>query len=290
MQGLRFQWAVSNAATRLIMVNVGIFLLIQLPLSLLHLMNVSDLEQTVLDYLVLPGSPSGFIFRPWTLITHMFVHADLWHLAFNMLTLYFAAQLFQRAFDDTRFLNVYFVSGMAGALVFLLSVNVFPLFRNYPGEFHALGASAAILGVLIAISTHRPDDAVFLFGIFRIRLRWLALCIVLLDVLQMRQGNAGGHLAHLGGAAFGFFLALQIRKGRDLAAFWSKFTGLFRRRKSKLNVVHRRARSDEEYNLSRKERQQRMDAILDKITRSGYDSLTKEEKALLLEFSKDSSL
>jgi len=288
MNQLRFQWAVSNAGTRLIIASVAVFLIINVPLSLLHLLNLGDIEGTINSWLVLPGSLGTLIFKPWTLFTHMFMHTGLLHLIFNMLTLYFSCQLLNRYFDDRRLINVYFVGGFAGALTFLFSVNVFPLFTSMGSGFTAAGASAATLAVLIAISAYRPDDEVFLFGAIRMKLMWLATIIVLLDLLQIRSGNAAGHLAHLGGAAFGIIWAMQLRKGNDIAAFFGRVQDLFKPgKKSKMRVAHRRPLKDEEYNLSKKEQQMQIDEILDKISRSGYDSLSKEEKSRLFELTKD---
>ena len=114
MYQLRFQWAVSNAGTRLIIASVAVFLIINVPLSLLHLLSLGNIEGTINSWLLLPGSLGELIFKPWTLFTHMFMHTGLLHLIFNMLTLYFACQLFNRYFDDRRLINVYFVGGFAG--------------------------------------------------------------------------------------------------------------------------------------------------------------------------------
>lgn len=288
MQGFRFQWAVSDAATKLIILNVFIFLAINIPLSLLHLFNTGPVESFLNDWLWLPGDPVKFITRPWTILTHMFMHSGIFHLLFNMITLYFSAQLFTRYFDDRRLLGVYFSGGLAGALFFMLAVNVFPLFTSMRGDYQAAGASAAALSILIAIAAYRPDDEVFLFGIIRMRLRWLAAIFIILDILQIRAGNAGGHIAHLGGALFGIVWARNLARGRDLAAWWNSLQdAISGKRKARMKVVHARGKSDEEYALSRTEKQRRLDEILDKISRSGYDSLSKQEKALLLELSKE---
>jgi hypothetical protein len=185
---------------------------------------------------------------------------------------------------------VYFVSGFAGALMFLLSVNLFPLFSENAHSYSAVGSSAAVMGVLIAICTYRPHDEVMLFGAFRLKLQWMALIFVLLDLISIRSGNEGGHLAHLGGALFGFFWAMNMKKGTDIAAFFNKVQAIFQwksKRKSTIKVIHKRAKTDEDYNLDKRQKQKRIDDILDKISRSGYDSLSKEEKALLFELSKD---
>ena len=290
MSQLKLLWLNAGAGVRLIIINVAVFVLLFLPLSVLHLMNMDSTGDFIMQQMELSGNIMQVLFKPWTLITHLFVHSGLMHILFNMMTLYFTYQLFNQRFDDKRFLNVYFVSGFAGALMFLLSVNLFPLFSENAHSYTAVGASAAVMGVLIAICTYRPEDEVMLFGAFRLKLQWMALIFVLLDLISIRSGNEGGHLAHLGGALFGFFWAINIKKGIDIAAFFNKAQAIFSwkpKRKSTIKVVHKRAKKDEDYNLDKRQKQKRIDDILDKISRSGYDSLSKEEKALLFELSKD---
>lgn len=287
---LKLLWLKSGAGVRLIIINVAAFVLVFIPLSVLHLMNMDSVGDFIMQQMELSGNIMQVFFKPWTLITHLFIHSGLMHILFNMMTLYFTYQLFNQRFDDQRFLNVYFVSGFAGALMFLLSVNLFPLFSENAHSYTAVGASAAVMGVLIAICTYRPQDEVMLFGIIKMKLQWLALIFILLDLISIRSGNEGGHLAHLGGALFGFSWAINMKKGRDLAAFFNKAQAIFKwkpKRKSTIKVVHKRARTDENYNLDKRQKQKRIDDILDKISRSGYDSLSKDEKALLFELSKD---
>ena len=292
MSQLKLLWLNAGAGVRLIIINVAVFVLLSIPLSVLHLMNMPspDPDDFIMKQLGLSGVFIQLLSKPWTLITHLFVHSGLMHILFNMMTLYFTYQLFNQRFDDKRFLNVYFVSGFAGALMFLLSVNLFPLFSENAHSYSAVGASAAVMGVLIAICTYRPHDEVMLFGAFRLKLQWMALIFVLLDLISIRSGNEGGHLAHLGGALFGFFWAMNMKKGTDIAAFFNKVQAIFQwksKRKSTIKVIHKRAKTDEDYNLDKRQKQKRIDDILDKISRSGYDSLSKEEKALLFELSKD---
>jgi membrane associated rhomboid family serine protease len=286
MNQLRFQWTVSDAVTRLIIINVFVFLAIQIPLSLLHLFGGNEIEATINRYLLLPGNLLEFIIKPWTLITHMFMHAGLMHLLFNMLTLYFTGQLFSRYFNDKRLLSLYFSGGLAGAIVFLLAVNVFPLFTHTGASYSAAGASAAILSVLIGIAAFRPDDNVFLFGVIRIKLRWLALIIIVLDVIQIRSGNAAGHLAHLGGAVWGIIWGIRLKAGSDIASFLNPVWEIGKP-KTKLKVTYRAPAPRKPSELNMREKQAEIDKLLDKISRSGYDSLTKDEKQRLFELTKE---
>lgn len=293
MSEVRFIWRTSGAGVKLILVNLAAFLLLYIPDSLMRLMNGGRISEGILHYLKLPGAPLDLLVRPWTIFTHMFVHVGLAHVLFNMITLFFAYQLFSRYLDDRRFINTYFAAGLAGALMFLLSVNIFPVFEPFRSQISAAGSSAATLGVMAAVCFYRPGDRVMLFGLFSVQLRWIAITFILLDILQISQGNEAGHLAHLGGALYGFIWSVGLKRGNDFSKFFNPIQNLFsgkfrfREKRSQLKVKHRKPISDEVYNESKAERQRRIDEILDKISRSGYDSLSKEEKAILFEYSND---
>jgi membrane associated rhomboid family serine protease len=288
MNALRQLWSTSDSATRLIIVNAGIFIVLNVPLSLLHLMNMDAGSNLIKDWLYLNGSFFNLIIHPWTAVTHMFVHGGLMHLLFNMLSLFFIFQLFVRYFSSRQFINVYFAGGLAGALMFILSVNLFPLFGGIASLHYASGASAAVMATLVAVCTYRPGDHVFLFGVFRMQLRWIAVIFVLLDLINITRGNEGGHLAHLGGALFGFLWGTNLGKGRDLASFFQPVQDFFassgRVKKSPLKVAHKQSNLAQ---ASTKEKEEKVNEILDKISRSGYDSLSKTEKALLFDLSKE---
>jgi membrane associated rhomboid family serine protease len=290
MNSLRYQWNIADTATRLIMVNAAVYIIVNVPAAVLHLMGYTGFGSWINTYLTLPGAVGELIFKPWTLISHLFIHSGLFHLFFNMLTLYFTGQLFIRYFNRIQFLNLYFTAGLAGAVFFIVSVNLFPLFSLGAIHYTATGASAAILGVLIGVATYRPNDSVFLFGAFRLELRWLALILILLDVVQIPQGNAGGHLAHLGGAFWGFLWARNLSKGRDISSFLSPvWQWMEQRHRSPLKVKYRAATNPKQTEAanSPKNKQAEIDALLDKISRSGYDSLSQREKERLFELTKD---
>jgi len=289
MTEVRMIWKSSGPGIRLILINCLIYIFWLLLNAVFHLMNKADSLGTWVELFQLPGSLLVLLTQPWSILSHMFLHQSFWHLAFNMLTLYFSIQLFVRYFSEKYITAIYIYSGLAGALVFLLSVNVFPLFTENGTQYHALGASAAAMGVLMSVCFFRPGDEVMLFGIVRLKLGILALLFILADLAQIQgSGNAAGHLAHLGGALYGYLWSLYIKEGKNIAiipAFIRK-----KRQKSPLRKVqgHRISiqDADEQYNLSKKEKQERIDQILDKISRSGYDSLNKEEKRILFEASK----
>jgi membrane associated rhomboid family serine protease len=289
MNDIKSYWARSGVGIRLIIINVAIFALLYVPLSVLHLMKQDAVGDLIIEQLVLPGDLLQLFFKPWTLITHQFIHFGVLHILFNMLTLYFGYQLFTTYLDDRKYLNVYFISGFSGAIVFLISANVLPIFEGVTTS--AAGASAATLGAMIAVCAFRPDGNVYLFGVVNVQLRWLAIIFILLDLINLRSGNEGGHLAHLGGALFGLIWGIRLRAGQDIAAFlnpvWLLFSGARNpKRNSNMKVTHRQ-KMERSKDLSPSEKQKQVDIILDKISRSGYDSLSKEEKAILFELSKE---
>ncbi len=283
-------WNQSGSGVQLILLNALVFVAFLLLRSVLHLSNQLNVLDSIVNAVQLPGSLMQLLMQPWSIVTHMFVHLGFWHLLFNMLTLYFATQLFTRYFPERYISAIYLFAGLSGAFVFLVSVNTFPVFSRFAGQIQALGASAAAMGVLMAVCFFRPKDEVLLFGIIRLRLGIIALLFILADIAQIGTGsNEAGHLAHLGGALFGYIWSVNMKQGRNLAQLPRlKFA---RRNKTPLKA-HRNYRvtpmeADEQYNLSKHEKQKKVDEILDKISRSGYDSLNAEEKRILFEISKE---
>lgn len=217
--------------------------------------------------------------RPWTIVTHMFTHASVGHILFNMLALFFMGQFFLQMQSARRLTTLYLAAGLGGYLLFLL---FFAIFRNGPIAHSVVGASAAVMGIVVASAVLRPLQPIHLFGIIRMELRWLALIMVCVDLFSIKDGlNSGGHVGHLGGAITGFIYARMLMGGATMP--WEKWKAPWS--KSKLKVTHKQGRpkSDEQFNTERKARQARMDVILDKISRSGYDSLTKDEKDFLFQ-------
>ncbi|MBL0314770.1 MAG: rhomboid family intramembrane serine protease [Flavobacteriales bacterium] len=231
------------------------------------------------------SSPYGMLLRPWSLITHMFAHIQFGHFLFNMIALYTMGQVFVSVRGSKPLVAVYVMGGLSGYLLFALAFNFIPAFASR-FESYVLGASAAVMAVTTAAATLKPRQHIFLFGAIRLELRWLAVILVLLDLASVRTGvNSGGHIGHLGGAFFGYFYATQLLKGKDMGSWFSKMidkiSSFFNRRRMRVVTNNGRPKSDEQFNIEKKQRQKRIDEILDKISRSGYDSLTKEEKEFL---------
>lgn len=247
--------------------------------------NTSRLQS--LNWLVLPKDISAFILKPWSIITYGFTHIDFWHLFFNMLVLYFVGRSFANLFNTKLSLNVYLLGIISGALAFLLVYNVYPQgFLKNVGP--VLGASAGVRAALIFLCAYMPNYEVNLLTI-RIKLWYIGLTMVLLDLPGLFTSNAGGTIAHIGGYILGFFYATRLLKGRDIGKGFERFmdsvTGMFSFKKGNLKTVHKRKNKDfaghtkDEFNEFNKQKQ--IDIILEKIGKSGYESLTKEEKEFL---------
>jgi hypothetical protein len=216
------------------------------------------------------------------------MHSGLLHLFWNMYLLYFASRLFLNLFSPRTFFNVYFLGVLLGGLTFMLSYSVFPAFQ-YASPI-MVGASAGVMAVLIFMATYSPDLEVRII-FFNVKLRYLGIAFVLLDVIQIPYGNAGGHLAHLGGAALGYLYVKRLDQGVDIGLPFENFTNrvlnLFKKQ-SKLKTVHKRkASSNSKKKVTTQEvDQSKIDSILDKISKSGYDSLTQKEKDFLFQAGK----
>lgn len=290
-----------EALSRIILINIAIWLLIGLVLNLAFLFSTPEagtsglykelLKEYISRNLGLPANVAILLQKPWTLISYMFIHIDFWHILFNMLWLYWFGTIFVQYLSQRQFLATYIYGGIAGGLLYILSFNVFPVFDFVRGTALAIGASASVLAIVVAISFYVPNYTINLFILGPIKIKYIALVTVLMDVLMLSGGNAGGHLAHLGGALWGIAY-VKMLPYFDPAKLFVILSGVSinkyreaRRQKFKVHMGKPPV-SDEEYNLQKKERQQRIDKILDKISHSGYNSLTKEEKDLLFSSSK----
>ena len=279
----------SSILPRLIIINTAVWLLIQLAFMIGWAFNRSDLmvEVVILDYLALPASFELLITRPWTLLTYMFLHTSFWHILFNMLWLYWFGKIFMQYLNQRQLITTYILGGLAGGLLYILAYNIFPVFETVMPQARALGASASVMAIVTAISFYIPNYTINMIFFGRVKIFYLALALFIIDFFMIRHGNAGGHIAHIGGAVYGFFYIYYLRKGKDISKLFPKITyrkktghTIKRKPRAKTKKTVRPA-SDESYNRDRATKQKRIDKILDKISRSGYDSLTKAEKELL---------
>lgn len=272
---------------KLIFINVGVWIFFNLSILASYLINGSNTAgETFVNWFLLPSKLSELIYRPWTLITYMFAHLSFWHILANMLYLYFLGNIFRDFLGNRKLLLVYFWGGISGGLLYLIGMNLIPVLSTTYNH-NLLGASAGVLAVIVAIATLIPDYSIRLF-IFDIKLKYIALASFLISVFGISGINPGGNLAHVGGAIFGFFYIRQIRHYSFIDR-WSEsaqriVNKVFRKKKDERKIVssytvYMKTES------KRKPNQEEVDAILDKINTSGYNSLTQEEKETLFKAS-----
>ncbi|MDP4223439.1 MAG: rhomboid family intramembrane serine protease [Bacteroidota bacterium] len=270
--------------TKLIYINLAVFILMVIASITGYLMKDQVLPVKILDFFSIPSSLPSLLARPWTLITYMFTHKEVMHILFNMLWLYWFGTIFLEYLDQRKLVAVYLLGGISGAIVYVASFNIFPAFRDVVNESVAIGASASVMAIVIAIAAYVPDYSVGLFLLGRIKIKYVALGIFVLTSIMDFSVNSGGKLAHIGGALFGFVYTYNLRRGHDLGKGLNRiidfFATLFKPRK-KIRVKYKKTATDYEYNRVKAEHQEKINKILDKISKGGYDSLTKEEKDLL---------
>jgi len=276
--------------TRLIYINIAVFVLMTIVAVAGFLMNNPEISEKALDIFSVPASLNALLLRPWTLITYMFTHKGIWHILFNMLWLYSFGRIFLEYLDGRKLVAVYLLGGISGALVYILSFNIFPAFTGVVADSVAIGASASVMAVVIAIAAYVPDYTVQLMLLGRIKIKYLALAIFIFTSVMDFSINSGGKLAHIGGAIFGYFYTMNLRHGRDMGKGFNRildfFATMFKPRK-KLKVTHKKVATEYDYNAIRADHQKHINHILDKISKGGYDSLTKEEKETLFKESQN---
>ena len=269
-----------SSLTRLIYINLGVFLIVKILGVFFYL---AGQPYFLVDWLSIPSDINELISRPWTPLTYMFMHVGFIHLLFNILGLYWFGKLFLYHLEGEKLLSVYLLGGLAGAAFYIVSYNIFPVFESVNAIL--LGASASVFAILVAIAFYDPDREIRLFFIGTFPLKYVAAFYVLLSVVGISASNPGGNIAHLGGAFWGWFYIYQLRKGKDMGAgfvdFINKLAKFFKP-KSHLSVSHKQPpRDDYEYNRQKNVQQDEINQILDKIAKSGYDSLSNKEKELL---------
>lgn len=273
-----------NALSRLMLINIVIWLICLFISVFTWLFNVSDIS-FVTKLFAVPADISSLTDKPWSIFTYMFLQEEFWHLFFNMLMLYYGGQIFLQYFTQKQLLLTYIFGGLFGALFFIMSFNVFPVFENMRDSAVALGASASVLSILIAAATYQPEYKLNLFLLGEVKMKWIAIIFVVIDLLSIPKGNSGGHIAHLGGALWGFLYAFMLRKDFDIYMIFKRQPRIKVKSRNTDNH-HQRPKTDEQYNAERAQEQQEIDKILDKIAKNGYSSLSEKEKEYLFKQSK----
>lgn len=293
---LRFQFRSGSILTKLIFVNGVVFLVMVILALFLFLSNTPKqfISETILSFFAPNAELIHNITHPWGIPLYMFLHISVLHLLFQMMILYFTGKIFLEYLDEKKLLNTYIFGGLSGLLFYILALNLFPVFEGREDSY-LHGASASTMALLVALSFHLPQLEINLFGAFKMRLIVVALVFIAIDLIAIPNDNRGARMAHIGGAVYGIWAAGFFRNPKhvlnrfDLTDFFSPERWF--KRKTKMKVKHsdfiKKPISDEKFNELKAGKQKRIDAILEKIHKSGYESLTKEEKDFLFNASND---
>ena len=265
---------------KIIYITTAVFVLTFLINTISYLFNNEG--NFMIDWFALSPHFEQYIVKPWTIITYGFMHEGPLHILFNLLILYYFGNLFLNFFNEKQLLTYYFLGILFGGIIFMLSYNYVPALQTKRAVL--VGASAGVTAVLIGIATHIPNYAMRFQFIGNVKLKLIAIIIIVLDIIQIPNGNAGGHLAHLGGALTGFLLTNSFNNGKDFINWTGRF---FKPKKQKpLKTVYKNKKSVNSKVRQTDEEQRKIDTILDKISKSGYEALSKEDKDFLFKIGK----
>jgi membrane associated rhomboid family serine protease len=285
----------NNAVVQIILINVIVFLVLIFLKVILVLSGGEGVYRAIITKLMLPANLGDFILQPWSIFTYFFAHEGLFHILFNMLFLYWFGKLIAEFLGSNKVISLYVLGGLAGGLFYMFIYNVIPFYAGQVDKSIMLGASAGVYAIVVGAATFSPNYTFFLLLLGPVRIKYIALFYVVLSFANTIGTNAGGELAHLAGAGIGFLYIKQLQSGNDIGAWVIQMMNFFKSffvRQPKIKVSHR---SGSKTKGSAKKRtvkvtgsssgastdQEEIDAILDKISQSGYDSLTKEEKQKL---------
>lgn len=285
-----------NSLFKLIAINLLVFMALLIVRVLFTISGVGEVYQQILSYLMMPAAVDRLITQPWSILTYMFMHEGFFHIIFNMLFLYWFGMIIHQYLGSRKLANLYILGGLAGALFYVLIYNIAPFFNNVVDTSLMLGASAGVFAIVVGAATLAPNTTFMLLLIGPVKIKYIAIFYVILAFANTVGANAGGELAHLGGALMGFLYVTQLRNGRDLGipvqrvGIW--FENFFSK-KNKVHVSYRKKSTGSSFSKSTKEvtssgdaTQDEIDRILDKIADKGYEALSKDEKRKLFEFSK----
>ncbi len=281
-----------NYLTRLIYINAGVFLVVKLLSIIFSTIGFSNIW---ISYLELPAFFQTLIRQPWSIITYMFMHHDFLHLIFNLLTLYWFGKIFLEYFNQKQLVGLYFLGGIGGALFYIAAYNFIPNLNLHIFFSYLIGASASVMAIIFTLVRYCPDREIHLALIGPVKLKYLGIGLLILDIIGTTSVNAGGSIAHIGGALTGYLFAqFIINSGKDITEPINKIISwvndLFKQNKKPKFTVHRKTyKSDEEWNMEnqnrKRENNEEIDRILEKIKKSGYANLSDEEKKRLFDLS-----
>ena len=278
---------------KLILINAAVFVLLQILYFIQGGYAEGDpgIFETTVHYLAGPGDPSEILHRPWGVFTQMFTHYDFMHFLFNMIFLFFVAQIMIQLLGEKRLLSTYILGGLFAYATHVVMFYLIPEFAK-GGVSDVVGASGSVMAVFCAVAFMRPKLTVYFFGMIKMPIIVLAVVYIAVDLFSVAASDGVAHFAHLGGALFGALSIINVNSSNNfmnrIEKFWSKLGGLFKR-KPKMKI-HKQEEvqqmDDDEYRSEKAYNQERIDAILDKISKKGYEGLTKEEKEILFNESK----
>ena len=266
---LKYSLSVMGQLQKLIVINIIFFIIPLLLNTFLWLFELKDIS--ILDYFVVEADIMSLIFKPWSLITYGFLHGSFSHLFWNMIMLFYFGNILVNYFGDKRLLNVFFNGILFGGIIYIISYNLFPVFTGVSSKM--IGSSAGVMAILFYITSYNPNHTIRFFFV-NIKLLYIAVFLLLMDIIQIPVENSGGHIAHLGGALIGF-LMFRSFKGINFVDIYTNLSTKKNNKKIKRNKTFSGSNFD----------QKKIDSILDKISESGYESLTKEEKNYLFKAS-----
>ena len=279
-----------TALNKLIYLNLGLFLAVQIVRIVLFLSNSYDHYDEFLRFLAIPSNLEVLARRPWTFVTYMFLHEGFLHILVNLLWLFWFGSIFIQELGMKKLLSTYLLGGLAGGVFFVVFYNLFPVFEPVREMSIALGASASVMAVVVAAAVYRPDRRLYLVLIGPVKVGYIALAMFILTSLVDFSVNAGGKIAHIGGALMGFVFAYYYKRGKDISRgfdrLMDRISSWFKPGRQKMKVTHKRPFTDFEYNKQKADEQKMVDDILEKISKGGYDSLTSKEKELLFKMGK----
>jgi len=292
-ENIKLTFSRGNSLTKLIYINAAVFILVKLIAIIFQLFNFSG--DFLITYLAIPAYPVALLHRVWTPFTYMFMHEGLMHILFNMVSLVWFGKIFLMYFSEKQLVGLYVIGGIVAAAFYVLAFNLFPYFAPILPQSLLLGASGSIMAIIVATALQAPNMELQLMFLGRIKLKYIAIFVVLASFFGVTSNNGGGEIAHLGGALAGYLFIVSLRQGRDLTKGLNRILdsifNLFGPRKLRVkpNPHRNSARmSDADFNANKARRMADIDKILDKIKTSGYESLSADEKKRLFEQGKKS--
>ncbi len=281
-----------SVVTRLIYVNIAVFLLLKIVDTILKLSGFdTDGGDLLLQWISTPAYIPELLTKPWTIITYMFVQFRFLHLLVNMWMLFWFGRIFLQIYDSKQLLGVYVLGGLFGTALYIIMFNTFHFYADQLNGAILLGASGSVVAIIAAAAFGAPQMELQMMFIGRVKLLYVGLAAILIDLISITEANGGGHIAHLGGAFGGYLFISMLKRNTDITRWIVRIIGTIQswfkpRKKSNMKVKWKRPANEQEYRDQRAQKNDEIDRILDKLKKSGYESLSADEKRKLFDASK----